>query len=719
MLPTAVTVSSELKSKIESGKLENAFNTDTNSELEKSPEKPISKELSISEIANRCIESGLSVIPVRPDGTKRPAIYEWKPFQTRQATVEELEHWFKNGNGLALVGGEISGNFEILDFDAPELFDEWCQMVDDFAPNLLNRLPLAQTPSGAYQLYYRCDVIQGNQKLAQKPLDKGYDTLIETRGEGGYAIVPPSSAACHPDKKPYVMLRGKLWELPEISEEDRNVLFDCARTFDESIEDEKVFDDKVSATADGNRVGDEFNRQFTLEKWKELLERNGWKLLRTRNDVGYWQRSGKSGKGISATVNYKGKNTLRVFSTNAYPFEANKGYEPFTAYTFLEHNKDFKSAVKAIINNAAVSEKSDYKANIMSAADLLAKDLPEPKYAVEGLLPEGLTVFVGKPKLGKSWCALGIAIAVASGGHALGKISVEESDVLCLDLEDGEERLQRRIKLLLNGNHCPKRLDVATRWRRLDEGGMDDIEEWLKDHPEARLIIVDTLKRVRPPEHRGGRLYDDDYNAVAGLGDLAKQYGVAIIVVHHTRKQESDDPLELVSGSNGLTGAADGIMVLKRSVRGGTDAELFATGRDFEDKEFALKWDKETCQWIIIGDAEEHRLSQERQGIIDLLRNAGVAMTPKEIAEALNRKDGAVRKMLFDMTRDGQVKNEGSGRYSLPSKFSNNGNGGNYISNGTQAMPLFDTEDEVTGVTDVTELTYEDDRDIDYEQFPF
>lgn len=458
MLLTAGTVSSELKSKIELGKLEKAFNTDTNSKLEKSPDKPISKKLSILQIANRCRESGLSVIPIKPNGTKQPDISKWKPFQTRQATVEELEQWFKNGNGLALVAGEISGNLEVFDFDAPDLFEEWCQLVNEFAPNLLSRLPLAQTPSGAYQLYYRCKVIQGNQKLAQKPLDgqTGYDTLIETRGEGGYAIVPPSSAACHPDKKPYVMLRGKLWELPEITEDERKVLFDCARTFDENIEDEKVFDDKESATADGNRTGDDFNRQFTLEKWKELLERNGWKLLRTRNGVGYWQRSGKSGEGISATVNYKGKNTLRVFSTNAYPFEANKGYEPFTAYTFLEHKKDFKAAVKAIINNAAASKKSDYKASIMSAADLLAKEFPEPKYAVEGILPEGLTVFVGKPKLGKTWCVLGIAIAVASGGRALGKIPVEKGEVLCLGLEDGARRLKDRLKLLLNGDPCPQ-----------------------------------------------------------------------------------------------------------------------------------------------------------------------------------------------------------------------------------------------------------------------
>src|SRR5689334_9846002 len=100
-------------------------------------------------------------------------------------------------------------------------------------------------------------------------------------------------------------------------------------------------------------------------------------------------------------------------------------------------------------NGKAESEKngtsdSDYKSYVTSAADLLAKEFPEPKYAVDGILPEGLTVFVGKPKLGKTWCVLGIAVAVASGGCALGSIPVEEGDVLCLGLEDGARRMQSR-----------------------------------------------------------------------------------------------------------------------------------------------------------------------------------------------------------------------------------------------------------------------------------
>lgn len=166
MLPLAVTNGSELKSKIEFGELENASKTNGSSESKGSPEELTSRKFNISDVARRCVEAGLSVIPVKADGTKRPAVSEWKPFQTRKPTSGELGAWFRGENGLAIVGGEVSGNFEILDFDAPELFDEWCQLVEEIAPNLLSRLPLAQTPSGAYQLYYRCDVVEGNQKLS-------------------------------------------------------------------------------------------------------------------------------------------------------------------------------------------------------------------------------------------------------------------------------------------------------------------------------------------------------------------------------------------------------------------------------------------------------------------------------------------------------------------------------------------------------------------------
>jgi hypothetical protein len=152
---------------------------------------------------------------------------------------------------------------------------------------------------------------------------------------------------------------------------------------------------------------------------------------------------------------------------------------------------------------------------------------------------------------------------------------------------------------------------------------------------------------------------------------LARKYGISIVVIHHTRKAGSEDPLDLISGSFGLTGAADGALILNRS-RGQVDAVLHSTGRDFEEQELALRWDAAIYGWKIIGDAEELCLSRERKEIIDLIRFDG-AKTPKEVAELLNRNQSATRKLMPAMACDGQLVNDGAGCYSLPLN-TNNGN---------------------------------------------
>ncbi|HJR06626.1 MAG TPA: AAA family ATPase [Pyrinomonadaceae bacterium] len=318
-----------------------------------------------------------------------------------------------------------------------------------------------------------------------------------------------------------------------------------------------------------------------------------------------------------------------------------------------------------------------HQTGIQTAADLLAKEFPEPKFAVYGLFSEGVTIFAGKPKSGKSWCGLGIAIAVASGGRALDSIPVEQGDVLYLALEDGERRLQSRLQQILGDSSAPTKLAVATQWNRLDEGGLDDIEDWIISHTDARLIVIDTLKRVRPKVSRRTQLYDNDYEALAPLGDLARKYNVSIVVIHHTRKAESEDPLDLISGSFGLSGSADGVLVLKRA-HGQADAALYATGRDFDSQEFALRWESSICGWKIIGDAGDLHLGKERKEIVALLKLEGT-LTPKKTAARLNRNEGATRKLMVYMAKDGQLKNDGAGNYSIPvndkdGNYSNFGN---------------------------------------------
>lgn len=301
---------------------------------------------------------------------------------------------------------------------------------------------------------------------------------------------------------------------------------------------------------------------------------------------------------------------------------------------------------------------------VHKAADLLNLEFSPLRWAIMSLLAEGLFILAGRPKLGKSWLVLNFAIAIASGGYALGTIKVEAGDVLYCALEDGARRLQQRLRKSLGPiGPVPENLELATEWRPFDRGGLEDLESWLKAHPSARLVVFDTLERVRPSEDPKARLYHSDYEAVKGLADLAKRYGVCFLVVHHVRKQEASDHLDLVSGSTGLTGAADGILILKRS-RGEMDATLTANGRDFPDTELALKFDGELCDWRAMGDAAEYRMSQERRDVLELLRRSD-ALKPKEISVELHKDYGAIKKLLFDMRKGGLLHSDSKGRYSI------------------------------------------------------
>ena len=320
----------------------------------------------------------------------------------------------------------------------------------------------------------------------------------------------------------------------------------------------------------------------------------------------------------------------------------------------------------------------------MSATELMRLELPPVKWAVPGVLPEGVTILAGKPKMGKSWLGLGLSVSVSAGGRALGKIPTERGVALYLGLEDNKRRLQRRLKKILNGRSAPDGLEVYWEWPQLDHGGVEALDSWLQAHPETRLVVLDTLKKIRPRDGQSRSVYDLDYEALEPLVGLAAAHGVAILVVHHLRKLEAGDPLDMISGSTGLTGGVDGALVLKRD-RGKQDATLMVDGRDIEEpSELALRWDADIASWSLMGDAEEFRMSEERRGIVNLLRRVGEPLGPKDIAQVLGRNYGAVRVMLSEMVKDGLLASPSRGKY-IPTNNTNNANMTNNTNNANNA----------------------------------
>jgi putative DNA primase/helicase len=299
--------------------------------------------------ARRLLAAGLSVIPILPDGTKRPGV-PWKSYQSRLPTDVEIVRWFHSGTmGLAVIGGAVSGFVEILDFDVRDLFVPWRVIVEERCPGLVERLPLSKTPSDGRHLFYRCQGIEGNLKLAQRLRFNGRpETLIETRGRGGYAIIPPSPAACHPLKLPYVLLCGDLTAIPTITRQERAILLDAARSFNEYVLPPHIITSVSSRGAiqvKRDRPGDVFNAQA---EWRDILEPHGWLPIGQRGDLTLWKRPGKREAGCSATTNYAASDLLYVFTTNGDPFEPHTAYTKFAAYALLQHGGDFHAAARAL-----------------------------------------------------------------------------------------------------------------------------------------------------------------------------------------------------------------------------------------------------------------------------------------------------------------------------------------------------------------------------------
>jgi hypothetical protein len=293
---------------------------------------------------------------------------------------------------------------------------------------------------------------------------------------------------------------------------------------------------------------------------------------------------------------------------------------------------------------------------IFTAAELANMELPEPTWAVPGIIPEGLSFLAGKPKLGKSWLALNLALAVATGGVALGLVHVASGEVLYLALEDTKRRLKDRIGKLEGRQEIrewPATLYFAQSWPRQDKGGLAALLEWLGDHPAARLVIIDTWPRFRPIRP-GKDHYEEDYSHAAELKAVADSCKVPILSLAHCRKLEATDPLDEVSGTNGFTAAADGILVMKRE-RGQHDATIFLTGRDIDEREIALRWEAQYALWSILGEAAEYRLSKQRKEVLDVLGKAGKPLTPTEAAPLLGKKVETVKSLFWNMANDNQL----------------------------------------------------------------
>ncbi len=356
--------------------------------------------------------------------------------------------------------------------------------------------------------------------------------------------------------------------------------------------------------------------------------------------------------------------------------------------------------------------------NLISSTDLARMVLPEPRWAVPGIVPEGVLLVAGKPKFGKSWWVFDLCVAITIGSKAWGRIPVEQGDVLYITYEDSYRRLQDRQQRLAGHERGVPGLEFVTDCPRSDQGGIELVLDWVKHHPRARLIVIDPLEYWRPEENAKKQLYRQDYESMRPIVEAARSLGISVIVVHHCNKMVSpDDPFDSISGTTGLQGVADAIGVFRRET-GFANAVLFIKGKDVDFGELAFRTRIGDAYpapaWELLGSGEEYRLSKERFETLEALWREPWQL-PGSLAEIMDPPvtKGTMRKRLFDMSHDSLVRvSDGKysasmtrdnylARYGLDQNgaFSPNGNAGNA---GTPVHPVPRVQsDESTQSTNV------------------
>lgn len=301
---------------------------------------------------------------------------------------------------------------------------------------------------------------------------------------------------------------------------------------------------------------------------------------------------------------------------------------------------------KAIMQYVTVTKTADVEEvkknlpvlNLINSFDLQSKEFGERYYAVDDLIPEGETIIAAPPKTGKSWLMLDMCIRIAKGEPFLG-FNTKQSDTLYLALEDGDSFEQERLNIVMNGEAAPKNFHfVFQDVMPMNEGFLIQIDEVLKKFPNIKVIVIDTLQFIKYRQGKSESAYECDYRTGRDLKKYAEEHHLAIVVVTHTTKSiHIEDDMANVSGTNGVTGAADSIVVLSKESRTDTDAKMFIVGRKVRQSMHTIRFDDQCCRWNYVGIAtpvnKDKREQEEKE---KLYYNSNIRVAVIEIASKIS-----------------------------------------------------------------------------------
>ncbi len=233
------------------------------------------------------------------------------------------------------------------------------------------------------------------------------------------------------------------------------------------------------------------------------------------------------------------------------------------------------------------------KFETVNCEEIMTQPLKPIEFVVDNLISQGLFILAGAPKIGKSWLALDICLSVAKGESVL-NAATKQGAALYLCLEDSRIRIQNRLYEMTD--EPTEHLHFALLANSIGSGLEEQIENFISDHHDTKIIFIDTLQKIR--SNSPDCTYATDYRELSVLKSIADKHSVAIVLVHHLRKTKDADPFNMISGTTGLSGCVDGSFVLSESKRGSRNAILYCVGRDIENCEIELKFNSENHRWI-------------------------------------------------------------------------------------------------------------------------
>ena len=280
-------------------------------------------------------------------------------------------------------------------------------------------------------------------------------------------------------------------------------------------------------------------------------------------------------------------------------------------------NNHFSSPEQAIRHLCRMLGVKNTQFEAVSAEEILDMEFTDPVFLVDGLLSNGLHILAGPSKSGKSWLALWMAHRISTG-QPIWDHPVRQGEVLYLSLEDPLARVQRRLMEVTNGT--TGKIWVVTEAEMIGNGLEEQLIGFLSEHPGIRLVLIDTLQKVRDMKSVQ-YCYAGDYSTMSSLKNIADRFGIAILLIHHTRKQPSSDPFDMISGTTGLMGCADSSFVLLKESRISVCAELFGTGRDIEDLHLSLRFSAEQKCWELVDSHPVREEPSRFDRILQLVRD--------------------------------------------------------------------------------------------------